>query len=608
MPAAPQEPTFHIGLSMAGAISAGAYTAGVFDYLIEALEIWEHNRQFANVPMHRVSISAISGASAGGIVGALGLVAVADKNRNVTSTEQHKYTLPRLYKAWVDMVSFNANEHSDGFFGQSDSADNVDGLRSVLDSSLLAKICQKSFSNISAIGAPKPFIAQQLHLFLTHTNVCGVNYQVPFSGVGGSGYPMTNHADRVHYLVSGIGSVAFTSPWADSDLANNIDISTVKDAKVTWQVMADPELTAKSTDVWTHYANCTLATGAFPIALTPRIIMNNTLAHYRQRQWPMVVSSAYRAQFQFTLKPDVVGNDDLVRPYVAVDGGVTNNEPFELCRFALMKNPPQPNVRSEVASGGAADVVDRAVIMVDPFPEPSHDVQAEFSHFHDDMKKQAVKPIVTEVLARLIPTLKQQSRCKFEQFVQANDESVFSRYLIAPTKENDAYPLACGLLGGFGGFLAITLREHDYQLGRYNCYQFLKEHFCMPAQFALIKAGYSNVTGQQYDCRSGDKQIIPIFEGVAGGMLASPVPAPPSKPKISKDQFEAFAGQLKTRSDFVFKTLLNQLNSGWWMQLGLHAAWRLSLRKKVLDSAKAALAKDLKDRGLATVLYFDKSK
>ena len=36
-----EEPFFEIGLCMAGAVSAGAYTAGVMDYLIETLDKWE---------------------------------------------------------------------------------------------------------------------------------------------------------------------------------------------------------------------------------------------------------------------------------------------------------------------------------------------------------------------------------------------------------------------------------------------------------------------------------------------------------------------------------------------------------------------------------------
>jgi hypothetical protein len=37
----PPDKTFDIGLVLAGAISAGAYSAGVVDFLIEALDAWE---------------------------------------------------------------------------------------------------------------------------------------------------------------------------------------------------------------------------------------------------------------------------------------------------------------------------------------------------------------------------------------------------------------------------------------------------------------------------------------------------------------------------------------------------------------------------------------
>ena len=39
---------FEIGLVMAGAISAGAYTAGVIDFLVQALDEWENAKAFAN--------------------------------------------------------------------------------------------------------------------------------------------------------------------------------------------------------------------------------------------------------------------------------------------------------------------------------------------------------------------------------------------------------------------------------------------------------------------------------------------------------------------------------------------------------------------------------
>ena len=70
---------FILGITLGGAISAGAYSAGVFDFLVQALEEWELARAREatlspadrTVPSHRVVIPVISGASAGGAVAAL---------------------------------------------------------------------------------------------------------------------------------------------------------------------------------------------------------------------------------------------------------------------------------------------------------------------------------------------------------------------------------------------------------------------------------------------------------------------------------------------------------------------------------------------------------
>lgn len=61
--------TFRIGISMAGAISAGAYTAGTIDYLLEALEHWQKAKELniPGTPRHNVVIEVIDGASAGGM-------------------------------------------------------------------------------------------------------------------------------------------------------------------------------------------------------------------------------------------------------------------------------------------------------------------------------------------------------------------------------------------------------------------------------------------------------------------------------------------------------------------------------------------------------------
>ena len=63
--------TFRLGINMAGAVSAGSYTAGVLDFLIEALDAWYAAKEHRDaVPMHEVSLEVLSGASAGGMCAA----------------------------------------------------------------------------------------------------------------------------------------------------------------------------------------------------------------------------------------------------------------------------------------------------------------------------------------------------------------------------------------------------------------------------------------------------------------------------------------------------------------------------------------------------------
>ena len=58
---------------MAGAISAGAYSAGVMDFLMEALDAYEEAKKLDgwDGPVHDVRIPVMTGASAGGMTAAI---------------------------------------------------------------------------------------------------------------------------------------------------------------------------------------------------------------------------------------------------------------------------------------------------------------------------------------------------------------------------------------------------------------------------------------------------------------------------------------------------------------------------------------------------------
>ena len=57
---------FEIALVMAGAISGGAYTAGVLDFLIQAMDAWEEEKRLRpqDTLRHEVRLRAMSGSRA----------------------------------------------------------------------------------------------------------------------------------------------------------------------------------------------------------------------------------------------------------------------------------------------------------------------------------------------------------------------------------------------------------------------------------------------------------------------------------------------------------------------------------------------------------------
>ena len=107
--------TFHLGITMAGAVSAGAYTAGFIDYLIEALELWEEQKTIIRekisqnkilsdyekkIPLHDICIDVLGGASAGGMVGMITALSTYSKMPPVKKPTNDN-TGNILYDSWV---------------------------------------------------------------------------------------------------------------------------------------------------------------------------------------------------------------------------------------------------------------------------------------------------------------------------------------------------------------------------------------------------------------------------------------------------------------------------------------------------------------------------
>jgi hypothetical protein len=265
------EEAFQIGLTMSGAISAGAYSAGVLDFLVQALDAWETARQDPDladkIPNHRVSIKVIAGASAGAITGALGVVGLAQALTRIprpTSLRQNvNCVLPCLYDAWVVKPTLVSPTGGVDFLQTDDLGQQ--SVASLLNCKLLDDIRGNALNVGARVGAPLPYIADSLHVYLTLTNLRGIPYQVPFEG---GNFGMLAHGDRVHYTIKDLGAWQSISPFADRDPTRLLSINTLFGT----EPRAD----------WQQFTLEAVASGGFPVGLEPRLI-TTVLPEYENR-------------------------------------------------------------------------------------------------------------------------------------------------------------------------------------------------------------------------------------------------------------------------------------------------------------------------------------
>jgi len=152
--------TFHLGLSMAGAVSAGAYTAGFMDYILEALSEWEKakaeqaNNPKSKVPKHNVIIDAIGGASAGGMVGMIATLALYSGNWKPVRKVSNTKTGNILYDSWVflddDLSLYDENKSGKATFEKMLETSDItsQGSPSLLNSKPIDNIAERVFNEL----------------------------------------------------------------------------------------------------------------------------------------------------------------------------------------------------------------------------------------------------------------------------------------------------------------------------------------------------------------------------------------------------------------------------------------------------------------------------
>ncbi|WP_108260738.1 hypothetical protein [Mangrovicoccus ximenensis] len=540
-------PVFVIGLAMAGAISAGAYTAGVVDYLFRAMRA--HNRRVGTEggPRHKVMVKAISGTSAGGTTAGLIVASLLDAGGEdsdawdspktdtvpVTGdgTASFGYVLGPVYEVWVRQLRFYGQ--GTGLLAEDDLgktppvlidrtslAPEADlPLLSLLNGSYLDAVATGAIDGISswtAETAGYSFMSGELDLFLTTTAMNGVSNQIGFGGE--QNFNMTQHSLVRHFRIPRLGAgIALSSPWLED--WDDVGIALDPESSVGGRIpFSDKDYAGE----WKKFTVASIATGAFPFALPARYILSAAAE--------LGARSDTQPRRGGALPVDITEGSDIPRifpedvapdspaPYVAVDGGTINNEPFEYARFAIRKRGAKPNQLRENPRG--RQDANRAVIMIDPFPdmEKYMPLQPEAA-----TKLSGLLAIGSKLLSVVIA----QARFKPTELLLASDSGIHSRFIISPVRKvaEDTYltggnAMACGSLNGFGGFLDESFRKHDFLLGQRNCKRFLEKHFTLDPSNPVMGGGSAQAIidpGPMPDIPDpawpgiGDKALKPIF-------------------------------------------------------------------------------------------------
>jgi len=587
----PSEPgpdnPFEIGLVMAGAISAGAYAAGVVDFLVEALDEWEKSKELARqhaddpqareCPMHSVKIKVMAGASAGGMTSglAVGLLGM-DYQSVVEQPPPDQPATPtnnNLYRSWVNTVDIEP------LLGSKDLDGIAKGpIKSVLDCSILSDIAKDAFKfERPNDRKSRPYVADPLHVFLTVTNLRGIPYPLKFANFSQSEkvkqYEMTMHADNVHFILS--------------------KDEPAKAQGAFWLKPYD----FQNPETWGLLQNAALATGAFPIGLAP-VLLKRISSQYDVRHWrhkgPHSENGRHYCEYWKPIPPDFGGDEKSFEyDFLCVDGGVMNNEPLDLANLVL-SGPLDVE-----PSGG--DKVTRATVMILPFPNSTgfsrkYDGDTNFIH----------------LLSTTFNGLINQARFKPDELAMADDANPFNRFLVVPRRgfrsngEPEPFTIACGSLGGFGGFLSRKFREHDYQLGRRNCQWFLKQYFTLPSKGEKRNPLFDNWTPEARKKfavhKSTDRSVIlPILPIIPlMGSATADVP-PPKWPNFTEMEFRALRPKVKSRLARVVKALVDENIEGFlWgpaARAALKSAWWLK-GGEVVDRVMKTIRHDLTMRGL----------
>lgn len=555
--------TFKIGLCMAGAISAGAYTAGVMDYLIESLEEWQKRKDSGapDTPSHNVEIPVIGGASAGGMTGIIAASAFYDPITPVQTLDNDilsEIKTNKFYHSWVDLIS---EKMLNLLLDNSDITKS--GMKSALNADFIDKIAARALSVNGNSPLERKYISKNLKVFTTLSNLEGMDFSVSFKSncFSKDRFLVTNHSDFACFMMAEEEGEYKKDGWIPLNFKTGLNAELAK--------------------------NSAMATGAFPVGLPARKVEREG-KYLNDLEWFKHITAKHKANSPFPAKYSTIN----------VDGGMINNEPFERVSEIILNETEHDKESGDNKNDYKKyDTFRGTVLMIDPFPSE----EDTFKNSDD----------LTSVIGNTLSALMNQSCIKPSTLIDAMESDNTSQFLIAPVRYDmkdgkeevteGAYAIACGSLGGFGGFISKEFRIHDYFLGRMNCEKFLRDHFTVRSDTtnSIFVNGYAGVTNKEKFMSKNEKdkgfQIIPIFTTESSKGYMPTFANEKQYPSVSESFVYSYRKMIKGR---VEKVLFNIAEYSRTQKFLLWAGAKLLLNGKIADAVLDTIIKSLIDHKL----------
>jgi len=447
---------------MAGAVSAGCYTAGVMDYLFEILDLWERAKDGkipdipqSLIPQYNVVIDVMGGTSAGGMATMMSAIYALEGDINPVKEVPVDPLASQniLYDNWVHMVDKKGRKPKS--FERIWATDDLSGPQASVKSLFNSSFIDEIADNLLNIAGSKnledqvanlpPYISKDLELILSHTLIRGVPLEVHFSSaIGSERKDAPSHTSFEHFLVS--------------HFKLNQGKAVAQQDGYLWLNPYEEEHSEK-------IKLSSKSTGAFPLGLQFR--------QFDQKQF----SNAY---YESVIKKILLGDFSLSDSSVLEDLELTLGKAFESLTIdgGAMNNEPYREVYSILKrrSSESDSFVDHALIMIDPFPD-----------IYREKEEDNIEADLVDVVPKIIKTLWNQAKVKrretIEQFAQKGTHSqIFPKlnYKEGKDLKSKDYPIVSASFEAFGGLLDINFRKHDFFLGRNNARNFFRYFFSLP--------------------------------------------------------------------------------------------------------------------------------